>query len=212
MKKIAIGIMCLASLIQADTINSTHSSYYNNQVNSNNIDNSSWFSNNKISVFGDFKRDYQAYMGGESLVYVNGNYDMDSYMNRKEVVLQLGIYEKIYFMYGKGKYSQKASIDEYEYTVTGLSYHLAGSQATLALEWYESKFDKVTNSAYESKFYPCCGSKYEKDSVQASELNNNTLMLRFANYLDKGHTGLTVGMGIDNSGLIMSFGLSLRYF
>ena len=206
-----------------DDVYSESNSYNIHQTNSNNtyIDNSQILSNNSLnfSLFSNIKKSYKAYMGGESLVYINGNYDMDSYMNRKEMVLELGVYEDIYVMYGKGKYNQKKDNDGYgsdygyydhisvqgDYTVTGLSYHFRiQNDAVVAFEWYESKFNKVTNSA-SSDYYGI-----EKDSIEPSELDNSTLMLRGLFY--KAHTGLEIGWGIDKSGFIISFGITLRYF
>ena len=118
----------------------------------------------------------------------------------------------------KGQFNQKSGLSNWDaedtgyiegasvkgdYTITGLSYHFYhDSKNMLALEWYNSKFDEVTNSKYKRR---------EKDSVEASELDNSMLMLRYSRW-KSGHTGLTMGMGIDNSGLILSFGIALRYF
>lgn len=69
--------------------------------------------------------------------------------------------------------------------------------------------DWLSNSEYEAEY--SWGTSREKDSVDASELNNSMLMLRYSRW-KSGHTGLTIGMGIDNSGFILSLGITLRYF
>lgn len=224
MKFIIIFVMFLISCVKADNITSVTSSYHNYQVNSNNVDNSTWFSNNSFSLIS-IKNDYKKYMAGESLIYINGNYDMDTYMNRKELVLKVGVYESIYLMLGRGKYNQKSTdyddtgyyiegpTVEGEYTVMGLSYHVLFPEidSLLAIEWYESKFDKVSNSEYIAEEYSM-DTSYKENSIKASELDNSMFMLRFSYYLKGGHTGMSIGYGIDNSGIVMSFGITLRYF